>query len=63
MLNQSSKECMAAEEAARFMEGGFGQLDLSDFPDLTHPPMEIFELQDRLGFNRVANQGSQESIS
>jgi hypothetical protein len=57
MLNQISKERMAAEEAARFMEGGFGQLDLSGFPDLTHPQTETFELQDRHGFNRVDESG------
>jgi hypothetical protein len=51
MLDQRSKERMAAEEAARFMDGNFGQLDLSGSPDLTHSPTETFELQDRHGFN------------
>src|SRR3954470_455566 len=57
MLNQRSRARIAAEEAARFMEGGFGQLDLSGFPDLTHPQTETFELQDRHGFNRVDESG------
>jgi hypothetical protein len=57
MLNQRIRERMAAEEAARFMDGSFGQLDLSGSPDLTHPPTETFELQDRHGFNRVDESG------
>jgi hypothetical protein len=57
MLDQRIKERIAAEEAARFMDGNFGQLDLSGFPDLTHPPTETFELQDRHGFNRVDESG------
>ena len=32
MLDQRIKERIAAEEAARFMDGSFGQLDLSGFP-------------------------------
>jgi hypothetical protein len=57
MLDQRIKERIAAEEAARFMDGSFGQLDLSGFPDLTHPQTETFELQDRHGFNRVDESG------
>jgi hypothetical protein len=57
MLNQRIRERMAAEEAARFMDGSFGQLDLSGFPDLAHPPTETFELQDSHGFNRVDESG------
>src|SRR5437763_15569842 len=57
MLDQRIKERMAAEEAARFMDANFGQLDLSGSPDLTHPPTETFELQDRHGFNRVDESG------
>jgi hypothetical protein len=35
MLNQRTRERIAAEEAARFMDGSFGQLDLSgDFQTL-----------------------------
>jgi hypothetical protein len=55
MLDQRIKERMAAEEAARSMDGNFGQLDLSGSPDLTHS--QIFELQGRHGFNRVDESG------
>src|SRR5947207_7983302 len=57
MLDQRIKERMAAEEATRFMDENFGQLDLSGSPDLTHHPTEVFELQDRHGFNRVDESG------
>jgi hypothetical protein len=57
MRNQRSKERISSEEAARFMDGGFGQLDLSGFPDLSHPQTETFELQDRHRFNRVDESG------
>jgi hypothetical protein len=57
MLDQQIKERIIAEETSRFMDGNFGQLDLSGFPDLNHPPAETFELQDRHGFNRVDESG------
>src|SRR4051812_7831773 len=57
MLSQRIRERIAAEEAARFMDGNFGQLDLSGFPDLSHPQTETFELQDGHGFNRVDESG------
>jgi hypothetical protein len=57
MLDQRNKERIAAEEAVRFMYGSFAQLDLSGFPDLTHPQTETFELRDRYGFNRVDQSG------
>lgn len=57
MLDQATKQRIISEETARFMDGGFGQMDLSAFPDLQHPPTEQFELQDRHGFNRVDDSG------
>ena len=57
MLDQQTKQRITAEETARFMDGAFGQLDLSGSPDLTHPVTETFELQDRHGFNRVDESG------
>jgi hypothetical protein len=57
MLNQKTKERIVAEETDRFMDGNFGQLDLSGFPDLSHPQTETFEAQDRHGFNRVDESG------
>ena len=51
MLDQRMKERIIAEETSRFMDGNFGQLDLSGSPDLDNPPAEDkFELQDRHGF-------------
>jgi hypothetical protein len=35
MLDQRMKERIMAEETSRFMDGNFGQLDLSGSPDLT----------------------------
>ena len=58
MLDQRMKERIIAEETTRFMDGDFGQLDLSGSPDLNHPAAEEqFELQDRHGFNRVDESG------
>jgi hypothetical protein len=58
MLDSRVKERMIAEETTRFMDANFGQLDLSDSPDLNNPPAEEqFELQDRHGFNRVDESG------
>jgi hypothetical protein len=57
MLDQATKQRITAEETARFMDGNFGQLDLSGSPDLYHPQTETFELQDRNGFNRVDDSG------
>jgi hypothetical protein len=57
MLDTHTKQRIIAEETARFMNGAFGQLDLSGSPDLTHPVMESFELEDCNGFNRVDESG------
>ena len=57
MLDQQTKQRITAEETARFMDGNFGQLDLTGSPDLTQPLNETFELQDRHGFNRVDESG------
>jgi hypothetical protein len=57
MLDQGTKYRIIDEETSRFMDGNFGQLDLSGSPDLNHPPEETFELQDRHGFNRVDESG------
>jgi hypothetical protein len=57
MLDPHTKQRIISEETARFMDGNFGQLDLSGSPDLTHPVNETFELQDRHGFNRVDESG------
>jgi hypothetical protein len=57
MLDQKTKERISAEEIARFMDGQFGQLDLSGFPDLNNPLPDTFELHDRHGFNRVDDAG------
>jgi hypothetical protein len=58
MLDPHTKQRIISEETARFMDGNFGQLDLSGSPDLQHPPAEDkFELQDRHGFNRVDESG------
>ena len=57
MLDPHTKQRVLAEETARFMDGAFGQLDLSGSPDLTNPVTERFELQDRHGFNRVDESG------
>jgi hypothetical protein len=58
MLDQETKQRIITEESSRFMDGNFGQLDLSSSPDLDHPPAEgKFELQDRHGFNRVDDAG------
>lgn len=52
MLDQQTKKRIIAEETARFMDDNFGQLDLSGSPDLNKPATEVFDLQDRHGFNR-----------
>jgi hypothetical protein len=57
MLDPKTKERIIAEETARFMDEQFGQLDLSGSPDLQHPPVETFTLQDGHGFNRVDDSG------
>ena len=57
MLDQRTKERIFVEETSRFMDGNFGQLDLSGSPDLNHPPADKFELHDRHGFNRVDDAG------
>jgi hypothetical protein len=58
MLDQETKQRIITEETSRFMDGKFGQLDLSGSPDLHNPPAEEkFELQDRYGFNRVDESG------
>jgi hypothetical protein len=58
VLDQRTKERIIAEETSRFMDSGFGQLDLSGSPNLNHPAAkEKFELQDRHGFNRVDESG------
>ncbi len=56
-MDQRNKERIVAEETSRFMDGSFGQLDLSGFPDLAHPQTDTFQLQDRHGFNRVDESG------
>lgn len=57
-MDQKTKERICAEEAARFMDSQFGQLDLSGSPDLNNPPAEDkFELEDTHGFNRVDGTG------
>jgi hypothetical protein len=56
-MDQRTKERIIAEETSRFMDGNFGQLDLSGSPDLNQPPTDGFELQDRHGFNRVDDTG------
>jgi hypothetical protein len=56
-LDQKTKERIIAEETSRFMDTQFGQLDLTGSPDLTHPPVNTFELQDEHGFNRVDESG------
>ena len=57
MLDQRMKERIIAEETSRFMDGNFGQLDVSGSPDRIHPAEDKFELQDRHGFNRVDESG------
>ena len=57
MMKQRTKEQIIAEETSRFMDGNFGQLDVSGSPDLNHPAEDKFELQDRHGFNRVDESG------
>jgi hypothetical protein len=37
MLDQTMQQRVIAEETARFMDGGFRQLDLSAFPDINSP--------------------------
>jgi hypothetical protein len=59
MLDQRMKEQITAEETSRFMDGNFGQLDLSGSPDFTHPPAEETELIGDLAdecAERVANE-------
>ena len=57
MLDQRTKERIVAEETDRFMDGQFGQLDLSGSPDLNHPPTDKFEAEDSNGLNRVDISG------
>jgi hypothetical protein len=46
------------EESAKFLDPSFAQLDLSAFPDLSHPAPEEFATEDRHGLNRVIVSGS-----
>jgi hypothetical protein len=64
MLDQSIKRRIIAEETSRFMDGNFGQLDLSGSPDLNHPPEEDkFDCRTGTALIAWTNLGSQESIS
>ena len=63
MLDQKTKERMIAEETERFMNGNFGQLDLSGSPNLNHHPVDRFELQDRQALIEWTTPGSRELTS
>ena len=52
-LKRSTKERIVAEESKKFLDEGFGQLDLSGSPDLQNLPLETFEREDRHGFHNV----------
>jgi hypothetical protein len=56
-MDVRTKERIATEEAARFLDGQFGQLDLSGSPDLTNPTNEKFEEADKHGLNRIDTSG------
>lgn len=54
MLNDKDRQRIINEESAKFLEPGFGGLDLSSFPDLQKlPPEELPEHFDRSGLSRV----------
>ena len=48
-LVEEEKRCSFAEETVRFVDGAFGQLDLSGSAELTTPIDETSEKQDRHG--------------
>lgn len=56
-MNQERTRIIA-EETAKFLDPSFSQLDLSAFPDLSHPAPEEFATEDRHGLNRVVVSGS-----
>jgi hypothetical protein len=57
-MNQETRTRIIAEETAKFLDPSFAQLDLSAFPDLSHPAPEVFATEDRHGLNRVVVSGS-----
>jgi hypothetical protein len=57
-MNQETRSRIIAEETAKFLDPSFAQLDLSAFPDLSHPVAEEFAAEDRHGLNRVVVSGS-----
>jgi hypothetical protein len=57
-MNQETRSRIIAEESAKFLDPSFAQLDLSAFPDLTHPTLEVFATEDKDGLNRVVVSGS-----
>jgi hypothetical protein len=57
-MNQEKRSRIIAEESAKFLDPSFAQLDLSAFPDLSHPAPDVFATEDRHGLNRVVVSGS-----
>jgi hypothetical protein len=57
-MNQETRTRIIAEETAKFLDPSFAQLDLSAFPDLNHPTVEVFAAEDKDGLNRVVVSGS-----
>ncbi len=62
-MDQRNKERIVAEETSRFMDGSFGQLDLSGFPDLAHPQTETFSCRTAMDSTEWMNQDSRGSTS
>ena len=63
MLDQRNKERIVAEETSRFMDGSFGQLDLSGFPDLAHPQTKYSSCRTDMASTEWMNQDSRASTS
>jgi hypothetical protein len=58
IMDEATKARIVREESAKFLDEGFGQLDLSGSPGLQPLPPEDNALEDRHGFSRVITTGT-----
>ena len=56
-MDEKTKQRIMEEETKKFLDEGFGQLDLSSYPDLEKPVTDTFESEDKHGLNRVDTSG------
>lgn len=57
-MNEKQKAQLIEAETDAFVYDGFGQMDLSGFPELVKPPLDNFATEDKHGFSRLVETGS-----